>query len=174
MFSNPQKIIEEFGLSEGARVADLGSGSGFYALAAAKRVGERGRVFAVDAQKEMLQKLKNEARRLRLHNIETFWGDIEKLGGTRLADQAVDACLIANTLFFVEHKENFLAEVKRILKPGGQALLVDWKDSFGGMGPAPEHVIGAAEARTLFEKAGFSFERDVSAGAHHYGFIFRR
>jgi precorrin-6B methylase 2 len=57
MFSNPQKIIAQLDLQSGSRVADVGAGSGAYALAAAKAVGEHGKIFAVEVQKELLSRL---------------------------------------------------------------------------------------------------------------------
>lgn len=174
MFSDPQKILEQFQLEPGTRVADLGSGAGFFTLAAARVIGQGGRVYAVDAMKEMLTKIKNEANRARLLNIEALWGNIEKLGGTRLADASVESVMVCNTLFQLERKNDFPFEVKRILKDKGRVLVVDWKESFKGLGPQPEHVFGEHAARELFEKAGFSFEKNIHAGAHHYGLVFRR
>lgn len=174
MFSDPQKNLEQFGITPGSRVADLGSGSGFYSIGAARMVGERGRVFAVDAQKALLEKLKHEAHNNRLPNIEALWGNVEKLGGTRLADASVDAVLACNILFQTEQKKDFPFEIKRILKPKGRVLVVDWKDSFGGMGPQPDHVVSQNDVRALFEKAGFLYEKEIRAGAHHFGLIFKR
>ncbi|MSU55248.1 MAG: class I SAM-dependent methyltransferase [Candidatus Taylorbacteria bacterium] len=174
MFSDPQKNIEQLRLLPDAHVADFGSGAGHYTLAAAKAVGNMGRVYAIDVLKEMLQKLKNQAERAGFINVESVWGNIEKLGGTRLADASVDAVLVCNTLFQVEDKKDLPVEAKRILKPHGKILVVDWKESFGGMGPQSGHVVDSATARSLFEKVGFTFEREISAGAHHYGMILRR
>lgn len=175
MFSDPQKILDQFKLTSGRFVADLGSGAGFYAILAAKMVGPLGRVYAVDVLKDMLQKIKNEAVRNKLFNVEALWGNVEKLGGTRLADLSVDVVLICNSLFQIEDKNTFALEVKRILKPDGRVLVVDWRDSFGGLGPQFEHVVSPEAARGIFEKAGFVFDRDIKdAGAHHYGLVFRR
>ncbi|KKU67311.1 MAG: hypothetical protein UX89_C0016G0014 [Parcubacteria group bacterium GW2011_GWA2_47_16] len=175
MFSDPQKILDQFKLTTGRIVADLGSGAGFYAILAAKMVGPLGRVYAVDVLKDMLQKIKNEAVRSKLFNVEALWGNIEKLGGTRLADASVDVVLVCNSLFQIEHKDSFSIEVKRILRADGRLLVVDWKDSYGGVGPQPENVVTPETARGIFEKAGFVFDRDIKdAGAHHYGLIFRR
>src|SRR5262249_46147823 len=137
MFSDPRKNLEQLALQPGSRVADFGSGAGFYALAAARFVGDRGRVYAIDVMKDMLTKLKNEAHRLHLHNIEALWGNIEKLGGSRLAPATVDVVLLCNTLFQLEHKHEVALEAKRILKPKGKVLVLDWKDSYGGLGPQP-------------------------------------
>ena len=175
MFSDPQKILEQFKLNTGRAVADIGSGGGYYAITAAKMVGPMGRVYAIDILKDMLQKVKNEAIRNQLYNVEALWGNAEKLGGTRLADATVDVVLVCNSLFLVEDKNTFALEVKRILRPEGKVLLVDWKDSYGGMGPQPSHVVLPETARALFEKAGFEFERELKdAGEHHYGIIFKR
>lgn len=174
MFSDPQKNLDQLGLSPDSYVADLGSGAGHYTIAAAKMVGKLGRVYAVDVLKDMLQKIKNQAERAGLTNIEAIWGNVEKLGGTRLADATVNTVLVCNTLFQLEGKKDLPLEAKRILKPKGRVLVVDWKESFGGMGPQPEHVVSPEVARALFEGAGFVFDHEIKAGEHHYGMIFRR
>ncbi len=172
-FIDPKNNIEQFGLSEGMRVADLGSGSGFYVIESSKVVGGEGRVYAVDVQKDLLEKVKASASLEGLNNIEIIWGDIEKLGGTKLADASVDAVIISNTLFQVEEKDNLLIETGRILRPNGRVLVVDWTDSFNGLGPAPESVFTGQQAKDLFQKNGFVLDKEISAGEHHYGFILK-
>ena len=68
----------------------------------------------------------------------------------------------------------FLDEISRILKPKGEVLLVEWSDSFGGMGPAPEMVVTEEKAHALFAKKGFKVVRDIPAGSHHYGLLLQR
>jgi ubiquinone/menaquinone biosynthesis C-methylase UbiE len=161
-------------LGEGMRVADLGAGSGAYTFAAAAIVGDTGRVFAVDVQKDLLSRIKNTAKGNGLYNIEVIWGNSEKLGGTKLREASIDVVIAANILFQIEHKEDFLNEIKRILKMRGKALVVDWSGSFGGMGPHPQALVTEEKAKELFESAGLSYEKTINAGEHHYGLIFRR
>jgi ubiquinone/menaquinone biosynthesis C-methylase UbiE len=174
MFSDPSYNIEQLGLQSGAKVADFGCGSGFYSLAAARAVGGKGRVYAVDVQKGLLDRLKKEAATEELYNIEVVWGDVEKIGGTKLRDESVDAVIAANLLFQIERKNDFALEIKRILKKNGKLLLVDWSGSFGGIGPAQEQVATKRAGRELFEQNGFTFEREIQAGGHHWGVIFRK
>ncbi len=174
MFTDPLHTISQFELQSGSRVADLGAGSGLYSLAAARAVGDAGKVYAIEVQKDLLERLKHAAKQERMHNIEVLWGDIETPKGTHLKDHTVDAAIASNVLFQVEHKEGFIAEMKRVLKPGGRVLLVDWSASFGGMGPHADAVVGAQFAQKLFETAGFSLLKKIEAGTHHYGFIFKK
>jgi ubiquinone/menaquinone biosynthesis C-methylase UbiE len=103
-----------------------------------------------------------------------LWGDIESTGGTHLRDISMDRVIVSNTLFQVEEKERFVREVFRIVRPGGKALVVDWSDSSDISGPNRAHLIGKGDARELFERGGFSFEKEIPAGAHHYGIIMVR
>ncbi len=128
-------------------------------------------MYAVEVQQELVPRLKNLAQSEGLSNVEAIWGDVERKGATKLADESVDAAIVANLLFEVEDKKGLLDEVMRIVKPGGKVLVVDWKESFGGMGPQPEAVVSPEEAQRLFEEAGFILKKSVDAGAHHYGFI---
>lgn len=172
-FADPEHNIEQFMLGDGAFVADLGAGSGAYSFAASRAVGGEGRVFAVEIQRELLDRLKNAASRQGHHNIEVIWGDLGRLGGTKLRDFSLDAVIASNVLFQVEDKKTLAQEIRRILKPKGKVLVIDWTDSFGNLGPSPENVFKEGEAKALFSEHGFAIEKDIQAGDHHYGFVAR-
>lgn len=171
-FADPKTNVLQLGLREGMKVADLGAGSGHYTLAAAAAVGHDGRVYAVDVQEEVLKHVVDSARRLGLRNIEAVWGDIENRGGSKLRDHVLDAVILSNVLFQVEHKQNLLEETKRILKPGGKLLLIDWAGAYGGMGPHPSEVVSEHAAEGLFITGGFHKAKAFRAGAHHYAIVF--
>lgn len=174
MFSDPENNIKQLALAPGMFVADFGSGSGFYSLAAARAVMPGGKVFAIDIQKSLLEKLKNGAKQDQLNNIDIVWGDLEHLGGTKLREGLVDAVIIANIFFQIENKKNLCLEAKRVLKPNGRVLVVDWSDSFSGLGPQEKDVISKMKMTLLFQDQGFVLDREISAGAEHYGLIFRK
>ncbi|MFA5888990.1 MAG: methyltransferase domain-containing protein [Candidatus Paceibacterota bacterium] len=174
MFSDPVKNVEQCGIQAGMEIADFGSGSGHYSLAAGKALISTGRVYAVDIQKDLLTKLKNTATHEGVYNIEVIWGDIEKVGGTKLRDNSIDLIFLSNILFQVDSKENVIKEVKRVLRQSGRVLVIDWTDSFGGLGPKSEAVFKKEMAIDLFEKNGFHLDREILAGAHHYGLIYKK
>lgn len=174
MFSDPQKNVEQFSLGKGNYVADFGAGSGFYTFSAAKAVGSSGRVYAVDVQKDLLTKIKNQAQLVGVSNIDIVWADIENLGGTKLRDQSIDAVISANIFFQLDNRDGACKEIKRILKKGGRVLIIDWASSFGGIGPEAGSVFDPSKAKELFEKNDFELDREITAGAQHYGLIFRK
>jgi ubiquinone/menaquinone biosynthesis C-methylase UbiE len=175
MFANPKENLEKFGLSPGTIVADIGAGVGHYAITAAKMVnGMDGKVYAIDVQKELLEKLKNEAGRERLDNLEIIWGDAEKVGGTKLRDASVDVVLVSNMFFQVEDRVGFIKEISRILKPKGRLFFIDWSDSYGGIGPKSDAVVTESQAKGIFSENGFVVDKDVPVGSHHYGLVIRK
>ena len=167
MFTDPVKNLKAFGLKENNIVADLGAGTGFYSIAAGTLV-PRGKVYAIELQKDFLETIKSKIKEARLENVEIIWGNVEKIGGTRIGDNIADAVIASNILFQVEDKDKFIEEIKRILKSQGRVLLIDWLES-SIMGATA--VIPKNKAREMFEKKGFVLEREIDAGAHHYGII---
>jgi ubiquinone/menaquinone biosynthesis C-methylase UbiE len=171
MFSDPVSNLSKLGLTEGMRVVDLGAGSGFYTFEAARRVGNSGRVFAVDVVKDLLERIRSVGLTTGLRNIEVIWGNFEKIGGTKLGEGTADRVIASNVLFQVEKTDEFVLEIKRILKPGGKVLVVDW-DSVSTL--SPKTVVTANKAQMLFEKAGFKLDQSFGAGDHHYGLVLIR
>lgn len=170
-FVYPKESVLQLGKIEGMTVADFGAGIGTYTMVCAQKVGEKGRVYAIEVQKNLLSKVKNTAVERGFGNVEVLWGDIERSGGTKLADGSVDVVVAANVLFQVEDKIGFVTEVKRVLKSKGRVLLVDWRDSYGGLGPVPEAVVCPDDARSYFEQEGFAVDTMFDAGDRHYGFV---
>jgi ubiquinone/menaquinone biosynthesis C-methylase UbiE len=173
-FANPEGNVEQVFLEEGMKVADLGAGVGAYTVPLAKKVGDTGKVYAVEVQKELLGNIRSNAEQAGVHNVEYLWGNIEQMGGSKIADHAVDLVVVANVLFQVEDKQGTVDEIRRILKIGGHVLVVDWRGSFDGMGPQQDMVLTAEAARALFEGSGFGFERIITTGSQHYGFLVTR
>jgi len=171
MFSDPAANIAKLGVTDGMKVVDIGAGSGFYSIECGKKVGSSGRVFAVDVQKDLLERLRSVASSQGIRNIEVVWANAEKIGGTKLREAIADRVICSNVLFQIEKPDDFALELKRILKPGGKLLIIDWSE-VSTMGP--QNVFSSAKAQSLFEKVGMKVEQTFGAGDHHYGIILKK
>lgn len=173
-FVDPNVVASHFHIREGDVVADFGAGSGFFVEVLARLVGQNGRVYACEIQRELVEKLGTLVRTKGLFAVDPLWCDMEVKGGVKIADGVLDVAIMVNTLFQLEEKEIALAEAARTLRSGGKFFVIDWSESFGGLGPQPNQVITAKQAQGLLESSGFVFERSFDAGDHHYGLAFRK
>jgi ubiquinone/menaquinone biosynthesis C-methylase UbiE len=173
-FVMPETVSTHFHLNEGDMVADFGAGSGFFLKPLSLAVGETGRVFACDIQKGLVETLGEQARLQNLSNIHPLWCDLEEANGIKIGTGELDAAIVVNTLFMIDDKETAITEMSRTMRKGGKFFVVDWTESFAGIGPQPGHVVTAEAAKSLFESSGFVFEREYPAGEHHYGIAFRK
>lgn len=179
-FAHPHRNIAALGVQPGMKVADFGAGSGAYVLAIAEALGGSGTVYAIDIQKDLLRRIKNEATRRGFHTVEVLWSDLDIPGASKIKDRALDLVLISNLLFQIEDKDALLTEARRILKRNGRVALIDWSvpilssgTARHTIGPKKEDVVTMDAAIALAVRAGFELDRKFSAGAHHYGLIFK-
>jgi SAM-dependent methyltransferase len=173
-FVMPDVVGTHFLLHEGAKVADFGAGSGFFLTLLSKTVGQTGRVFACEIQRPLVEKLGNFARSNGLQNVDPLWCDLEAAGGIKIANDSLDAGILVNTLFQLEDKVTAITEIHRTLRSEGVLHVIDWSESFSGLGPTSDSVVNKDEATALLESHGFVLEREYPAGEHHYGLAFRK
>jgi SAM-dependent methyltransferase len=128
----PESAIESFAgvgypfaagvIRDGDRVLDIGSGSGTDALICARLVGPKGKVYALDMTSEMRAKLLASAKAAGTRNIEVVGGDAESIP---MPDASVDVVTSNGVLNLVPDKARAIAEIHRVLKPGGRLQIAD-------------------------------------------------
>lgn len=171
---DPQVVATHFHLRHDDAVADFGAGGGNFIPILSRAVGSNGRVYACEIQKNLVEKLGALIREKHLSNVRPLWSDLEAPHGTTLGDGILDAGFLINTLFQIEQKKQALEEIARTMRKGAKLFIIDWTDSFGGLGPHPKQVVMEITARALAEATGFTSERTFPAGDHHYGLACRR
>ena len=161
----PEKVLLDLDLQEKDKVADLGCGNGFFTIPIAKQTTEM--VTAVDAQQAMLDQLRVNIEAEDLSNVRYLLSRLEKI---EQPDESVNKVLAAFVLHEVDDLDQTLSEIKRILKPGGKALLLDWKAKETESGP-PLHIrIPESDLMKKVEEIGFDL-KEVSVSENHYGVL---
>lgn len=166
-------ILEKAQIKEGEKVADLGCGAaGHFVFPAARTVGKKGIVYAVDILQSVLNNIEKAAKDEALNNISTVWSDIEKFKATHIESNSLDAVLIVNTLYQSSRRANFLKEATRMLKKNGRMVIVEWKSSSTSLGPPTKRRVDKNALKKGVQQLGLTLEEEFEAGKNHYGILF--
>ena len=166
----PSKAIAALGLRPGQVVADIGAGSGYYAVRLSRAVGRNGRVYATDIQPEMLALLKKKIDSDSLTNIELVLGTEAE---TRLPNGAVDLALMVDVYHELAEPQAFLQSVRRALKKDGRLVLIEFRKEDPRVPIREEHKMSIAEARLELEAAGFTFDRVIDVLPWQHILVFK-
>jgi len=173
-FLDPRLLASHFHIEPGSSVIDFGAGAGTFVPVVAEKVGTAGRVIACECQRPLVERIGSLAKSRGYRQVEPQWCDVEQAEGIRVTDETIDFGLLINTLHQLEIHENAIRELRRTLRSGAVVYVVDWIDSFGGIGPHTSQVLSRDRVIALFEGMYFIFEREYPAGAYHYGLAFRK
>lgn len=143
-YRDPVKAIDFINLHRNEVVLEIGAGTGVFTLEAAKRVGAGGLIHAVDIQQRMIDKLADQLDTQRVSNVRLHVAPATRLP---LPNNSVDAAFMISTLPMIAERKIVLAELKRVLKPGGELVI-------GEEMPEPEYV-RPVSIRKWAEQAGF-------------------
>jgi ubiquinone/menaquinone biosynthesis C-methylase UbiE len=165
MWQNPEQILAEIGLKDGDTFVDVGCGEGFFAIPAAKIVGGSGRVYCVDVHGRSVEKVKQRAKAEGLNNTVAKVGRAED---TIFCEGCADIVFFGIDLHDFEDAPKVLANARRMLKPIGKLVDLDWKRKLMSKGP-PFHIRFSEEkAVGLIREAGFEVQSVKDSGKYHY------
>jgi len=121
---DPAKLVKALAVTPGMTVADLGAGSGFYTFRLAPLVGPTGKVLAVDIQKEMLDIIRDRAKKQNVANVEPVLGAEQD---PKLPAGAVDLILMVDVYHEFSHPYEMTEKMTAALKPGGRLVFVEFR-----------------------------------------------
>lgn len=147
----PEKIMDELTLSNDDIVADLGAGNGFFTLPIARKTSQT--VYAVDIEPKMLALLKKRAEEDGIENIKYVTSNLEEIN---LPSNSINKVLVSFVIHEVPHMDKALNEIKRILKPGGKALIIEWEAKEMDMGPPLHERIPSNKLMKFIQDQGFN------------------
>jgi len=162
---DPAALLSTVGVREGMNVADLGSGAGYYTIPIASMVGSEGRVIAVDADPGSLITLKKNASKQNVSNVRIVLSDLEMLP---FKPNVFDMVFLANVFHDINDRKNFLVSLKRIVKPDGFIVDLDWDDVPTIFGPPVSIRISEKRAEEEFTQGGFEVISAKRVENHHY------
>ena len=134
-WQKPEQIMDALGIADGAAVADIGAGGGWFTIRLARRVGPQGRVYAEDIQPAMIESIQRRVDREGLKNVTLVHGTATD---PRLPAGVLDAVLIVETFSEMEDPVTLLKNVAKSLRPRGRIGIIEFKKDGLGPGPAPE------------------------------------
>jgi ubiquinone/menaquinone biosynthesis C-methylase UbiE len=164
----PEDTLIRLGLREGDIMADIGCGTGYFTIPAAKIVGDIGKIFAMDILPKMLQDVEIKIKENNINNIETILTDENDL---KLEDTKISIAFISNALHEADKKEHFLSEIKRIISPNGRIAIIEWQKINSKIGPLIEHRLDKVDIMKILDTLGFFNISTIDIGENFYGII---
>jgi SAM-dependent methyltransferase len=161
------RVMDLLKIKEGSSVADIGAGSGWFTVRAARRVGGKGKVYAVEINAEFLEHIQQRAADEKLANIHTVLG---KEDDPLLPPESVDAVLVLKTYHEIAQPILLLARLRQSLRPEALLGIIDRNGNGKDHGISKRTVINEAK------EAGFSLVEEydfVKPDGMDYFLVFR-
>jgi ubiquinone/menaquinone biosynthesis C-methylase UbiE len=169
VWQKPHEVVAALALADGDVVADIGSGTGYFAMRFARHVGRGGKVYAVDISPEMVRHLEQRVREAGLDNVASVLaGPHDPL----LPQGGVDAIFVCDTWHHVEERPVYLAKLRAALKPDGRLVIVDFHERDLPVGPPRSMKLSRDEVVQEIRQAGFRLAQEHTFLPYQYFLVF--
>jgi len=167
-WQKPEEVLDALKLQPGARVADIGAGTGYFAVRIAKRIPE-GKVYATDVEPDMVRYLGERAHREHLTNLIPLQAEA---GAANLPEPA-DLILVVDTYHHIGNRMQYFAKLKASLRPNGRLVIVDFTAE-SPSGPPLHHRIPPQEVAEELKAAGYAASETHKFLPRQYFLVFRK
>ena len=167
-YQKPHEVITALDLKPGEVIADIGAGSGYFSFRFAHHVGP-GRVYAVDISPDMILHMNRRMRDMGITNLTTVLAPPDD---PLLADGSLDRVFICDVWHHIENQGQYLAKLKKMLRPGGQLVMIDFQKRELPVGPPLEMKIAREDLVRQVEQAGFQLSKEHTFLPYQYFLVF--
>ena len=169
-YQKPHEVLMALDLKEGEMLADIGAGSGYFSFRLAQHIGEKGRVYAVDVSPEMILHMNHRIREMGTKNVITL---LTPPDDPLLPDASVDRFFICDTWHHIENQAGYLKLLKKMLKPNGQIIMIDFHKKELPVGPPIEMKIAREALISQMESADFQLVKEFTFLPYQYFLVFK-
>jgi ubiquinone/menaquinone biosynthesis C-methylase UbiE len=161
-------VMEALAIKPGEVIADIGSGSGYFTLRLAHHVGEKGHVYGVDVNPDMVRHLNERIRDGGVVNASTVLAKPDD----PLLPRQVDRFVIVDVWHHIDDQPKYLATMKTLLRPGGQVVMIDFHKRVLPVGPPVAMKISREDLIAQMETHGFKVAREHTFLPYQYFLVF--
>jgi len=168
-YQKPHEVLTALNLKPGEVIADIGAGSGYFTFPIAHHLGPEGKVYAVDVSSDMILHLNRRIRDLKTTNVVSVLADPDD---PLLPEQSVNRFFICDVWHHVESPSKYLGMIKKMLKPGGQVIMIDFHKKELPFGPPMAMKIAREDLVKQMESNGFRLANEHSFLPYQYFLVF--
>jgi arsenite methyltransferase len=168
-YQKPQEVMTALGIKPGEVIADIGAGSGYFTFRLAYHVGDKGKVYAVDVSPEMILHINRRIRELKVNNVVSILADPDD---PLLPDRSVNRFFFSESWHHIEKQTKYLSLMKRVLKPGGEIIMIDFQKKELPVGPPLQMKIAREDLIKQMESNGFRLKNEQTFLPYQYFLVF--
>jgi arsenite methyltransferase len=168
-YQKPQEVLAALNLSPGEIIADIGAGSGYFTFSLARHVSERGTIYAVDVSPDMILHINRRIRDLKVSNVVSILADPDD---PLLPAASVNRFFFCDSWHHIENQTKYLSLMKRLLKPSGEIVVIDFHKKELPVGPPLQMRIAREDLITQMEENGFRLAKEHTFLPYQYFLVF--
>lgn len=168
-YQKPHEVLTALRLKPGEVIADIGAGSGYFTFRLAHYVGAKGKIYAVDVSPDMIRHINRRIRDLKTINVVSVLADPDD---PLLAERSINRFFICDVWHHVENKSKYLSVLKKMLKPGGEIVMIDFHKRDLPFGPPAQMKIAREDLIQQMGTDGFRLMREHTFLPYQYFLVF--
>ncbi len=168
-YQKPHEVIHALNLKSGEVIADIGAGSGYFTFHLARHVGDKGKVYAVDVSPEMILHVNRRIREQKANNVVPLLADPDD---PLLPDRSVNRFFFSDSWHHIENQSKYLSLMKRMLKPGGEIVMIDFHKKELPVGPPMQMKIAREDLIKQLDSNGYRLAKEHSFLPYQYFLVF--